>query len=264
MLGGVAAGVADYLDADPALVRIGWVAIALITGGLGALAYLAAWVLVPQEGVVTSEWRSRPKSHSRWGGLAWGAILVLVGVIALISQLDVPMPPLRAILAGALVLVGFGIIVSARKGLNGGLTVLAILLTVLLSTSTAIPLGDVDSAFDDRVVTVHTPGQLESHYGHAFGALRLNIDPAGLADGTTTLDTNIAFGDLRVAVPAGVGLRVTAHTVFGSTHVEGAEVGNGIASERVVTSPDYDRATKRVDINVKTVFGSTRVTRGQP
>lgn len=41
-LGGVASGLADYLDADVSLVRLAWVALAFLTGGLFALAYLGA------------------------------------------------------------------------------------------------------------------------------------------------------------------------------------------------------------------------------
>ena len=35
MLAGVAAGVAETLDADPSLVRIAWALLAILTGGSG-------------------------------------------------------------------------------------------------------------------------------------------------------------------------------------------------------------------------------------
>jgi phage shock protein PspC (stress-responsive transcriptional regulator) len=53
MLGGVAAGIADYLDVDPTAVRIALVVLALV-GGLGLPLYVAAWLLVPEEGTDTS------------------------------------------------------------------------------------------------------------------------------------------------------------------------------------------------------------------
>ena len=48
MLGGVAAGLADYFDVDPTIVRIGFVALAFV-GGLAVPLYLAGWLLIPDE-----------------------------------------------------------------------------------------------------------------------------------------------------------------------------------------------------------------------
>src|ERR1700677_1634204 len=49
MLTGTAAGIAAYLGADPTIVRVGFVALCLL-GGAGLPLYLAAWLLIPEEG----------------------------------------------------------------------------------------------------------------------------------------------------------------------------------------------------------------------
>lgn len=46
ILGGVAAGVGEYFDIDPTLVRLAWLLIVL-WGGAGIILYLLAWILVP-------------------------------------------------------------------------------------------------------------------------------------------------------------------------------------------------------------------------
>jgi phage shock protein C len=46
MVGGVAAGLADYFGIDPVIVRVGFV-VATLMSGAGALAYLALLVVVP-------------------------------------------------------------------------------------------------------------------------------------------------------------------------------------------------------------------------
>jgi phage shock protein C len=51
ILGGVAAGLADYLNTDPALVRIAWAILVPLTGGAALIAYIVAWVVVPEEPV---------------------------------------------------------------------------------------------------------------------------------------------------------------------------------------------------------------------
>jgi len=48
-IAGVCAGFAKYLDVDVVLVRVIWVAVAICTGGVGLLAYLAAWIIMPKE-----------------------------------------------------------------------------------------------------------------------------------------------------------------------------------------------------------------------
>jgi len=53
LVAGVAAGVADYLDLDPTLVRLGFVGLALF-GGLAVPLYLAGWLLIPDEGADSS------------------------------------------------------------------------------------------------------------------------------------------------------------------------------------------------------------------
>jgi len=58
MIAGVAAGLADYFDIDPTLVRIGFVVLTLV-GGLAVPLYLAGWLLIPEEGAdhsVAEEW----------------------------------------------------------------------------------------------------------------------------------------------------------------------------------------------------------------
>jgi len=48
VLGGVCAGIADYLHVDPVLVRLLWVIFALIMG-TGIIAYIIAWIIIPEE-----------------------------------------------------------------------------------------------------------------------------------------------------------------------------------------------------------------------
>jgi phage shock protein C len=54
MLAGVCAGVADYFGLDVTLVRVIWAVLAVMTGGAGVLAYLVAWIIIPNEGQKSS------------------------------------------------------------------------------------------------------------------------------------------------------------------------------------------------------------------
>jgi phage shock protein C len=48
MIGGVCGGFAEYLETDPTLIRLAWVA-ACFLWGLGLLLYLVAWIIVPEK-----------------------------------------------------------------------------------------------------------------------------------------------------------------------------------------------------------------------
>jgi phage shock protein C len=48
MLGGVCGGIAKHLNIDPVIVRIATIALVCAIGA-GAVAYVAAWVLMPLE-----------------------------------------------------------------------------------------------------------------------------------------------------------------------------------------------------------------------
>lgn len=48
MLCGVCAGIAEYLNLDPTLIRLAW-ALFCVLGGSGVLAYILAAIIIPPE-----------------------------------------------------------------------------------------------------------------------------------------------------------------------------------------------------------------------
>lgn len=52
-IGGVCSGLARYFEVDVTLVRLLVVAGTLCSGGLGLLAYIAAWIIMPRDTEIT-------------------------------------------------------------------------------------------------------------------------------------------------------------------------------------------------------------------
>lgn len=48
VLGGVCAGIGNYMNVDPVLIRVAWV-VGFFALGLGFLAYLISWIIIPDE-----------------------------------------------------------------------------------------------------------------------------------------------------------------------------------------------------------------------
>ena len=67
MLGGVAGGIARYLDVDVTLVRVIIAALALFTS-VGVALYVAAWLLIPEDGdneSIAAAWIAGRRDRSR-------------------------------------------------------------------------------------------------------------------------------------------------------------------------------------------------------
>lgn len=110
VFGGVCGGLGPYLDVDPVLLRVAAVALAL-SGGVGVLAYVAAWVLIPESG--PDEPAPGPWPHSRRYAVVAGTALVALGVLMLLREL---VPGLGHVVLWPLVVIGAGLLVvfSAR------------------------------------------------------------------------------------------------------------------------------------------------------
>ncbi len=48
IIGGVCGGLGNYFNLDPVLVRVVW-AVLFFAAGVGFLAYILAWIIVPEE-----------------------------------------------------------------------------------------------------------------------------------------------------------------------------------------------------------------------
>jgi phage shock protein PspC (stress-responsive transcriptional regulator) len=133
VLGGVAAGLATYMNADTALVRIAWALLVPLTGGIAFLAYIVGWVVIPEEpvdyvaasGVAAAEpgaegapvaapaTASRSSSSSNPG--VWvGVALVLLGAWFLFRQY-MPSIDWGLIWPLFIVVIGIVIVVTATR-----------------------------------------------------------------------------------------------------------------------------------------------------
>jgi phage shock protein C len=136
ILGGVAAGLAEYLNTDPALVRIAWAILVPLTSGAALLAYIVAWVVVPEapapardgdappaegdelgaEGDATAH----PAAREHEGDAGRAGIIVGVGLVVLGAWFLAReyLPQFNWGLVWPLILVGIGVLVlvtSARR-----------------------------------------------------------------------------------------------------------------------------------------------------
>lgn len=98
MIGGVAAGLAEYFDVDPVIFRILFVVVALM-GGWGFIAYIICWIIIPQEPLPAAHGAAPPQaptpeaqtapppSEPSRGHILAGIALIVIGVLFLADNL---------------------------------------------------------------------------------------------------------------------------------------------------------------------------------
>lgn len=82
MLGGVCGGISEYLDIDSTIIRLVFIVMAFF-GGSGIIIYIAGLLIFPEENAEqTKEIKVVKKSNVGF----WGALLIVLGVMFLVSE----------------------------------------------------------------------------------------------------------------------------------------------------------------------------------
>ncbi len=83
MIAGVCGGVAEYFGIDALVVRLLW-AVAVLVGGTGLFGYVLAWIIIPENPAQSDA----KKESGRNSSAIWGGLLVIVGILFLLRQLQ--------------------------------------------------------------------------------------------------------------------------------------------------------------------------------
>ena len=109
VVAGVCSGLGRYLGIDPVLLRVAFIILSL-ANGLGLIAYVVAWVAIPEE---RPDEPASPVAEPRreTGRLVLGGSLVVLGLVLLLDRLapdlDELFWPVAVIAVGvAIILVG--------------------------------------------------------------------------------------------------------------------------------------------------------------
>ena len=109
VIAGVCGGIGRYLGIDPVLLRVAFIILAL-ANGLGLIAYVVAWVAIPEEGADQPAGPA-PEPRRETGRMVLGGSLVVLGLVLLLDRLapdlDELFWPVAVVAVGvAIILVG--------------------------------------------------------------------------------------------------------------------------------------------------------------
>ena len=271
MLAGVCGGLARYFDLNPVFYRVGFVVLTLL-GGAGILIYLAAVLVIPEEGKedslaaeILGGRRERP-----WPVIGLG--LVAVAGLVLLSRASLwPHGDLAWIL---ILLFGASLVWGYRRRARSAqdqeavrstrrffrpLPLLAVTLAVVIGAAAAVAtIFDVDlrKGIGGRTYEPASAADVHRTYRLGIGDMRLDLTNVRFAVGESHVKARVGIGSLRVTVPNGVALRVNAGAQIGDVRALGhSDDGR---NPRVVTSGNGVRV---LVLDAKVGLGSVRVSR---
>lgn len=263
MLAGVCGGLASYFEIHPAFYRVGFVVLTLL-GGAGLLIYIAAALVMPNEGEADSVASAalRGRRDRPWPLIGLG--LLTVGGAVLLSQATLWPHGDAWVL---LLIAGGAILWITRHGPKGetgttdptelaaadshrirrvlGWIAVAIgslvaLVFVAAAIFAAVVHVHVGRGIGDRNYTVAGLQDLRHDYRLGIGTLRLDLSDVPFPAGETHVGARVDVGELDVIVPSGVSLQVHGDAQFGQVDVLGSMVDGHNVNQSV------DQQGKRV------------------
>ncbi len=129
VIGGVCAGLADYLNLDIALMRVLFV-VAAFCGSFGFWLYIILWIVIPSQKVLnfnnnmqqeetTIDITPDEKSGSNKGAITISIILIVIGLIALMDNF-LYIDWIWKLWPVILIALGVVIIINTQKNRNNG------------------------------------------------------------------------------------------------------------------------------------------------
>ena len=235
ILGGVSGGLAEYSGIDALLWRVGFVALAL-AGGAGVVVYLLLWLLMPAGPPaygppgygppVEQRVKAPVGPRSPVPGLTIAALLIVVGILALITRFSSWDVPPRGFVGAALLVVGLGLVTAAFTGgrtARGGLIALGIVLSLALVTVSTLPWNGVRGGVGDRTYRPATVADVRDVYRGGLGDVTVDLSrldgPLPGDPVTTRIDHGV--GDLEVIVPRSADVQLRVEQGVGDVDVFG-------------------------------------------
>ena len=270
MLAGVCGGLARYFGIHPAFYRVGFVVLTLI-GGAGILVYLAAVLVIPDEGKedsIAAETLRESRDHpwpliglgllalagvvllsrvTLWphGDAAWILLLLIGGAILLLARRSskaAPAPP-PAVPPGSAeeattAVAAPAAATPAKAGRHVGRTILIVLgsLVALFLVTAAIFVAifpmHLSHGVGHESFTPTSAAALEETYRLGIGELDLDLTQVPLPVGETHVKVRVDYGDVEIVVPSDVAVRAYGRARLGYVNVLGDEDDGRNADER--------------------------------
>lgn len=238
MLAGVAGGLGAYFGLHPAVFRVSFVVLTLM-GGAGIPVYLAAALVMPDEGTEDSIAAPALRRRRPWVLVVLGLLaVVLLGLLSEVPVWQAGDAWAFLLIAGAVALsLAWFALAGGRSAWLRGLAVAVASVAVLLLVLVAAFLATFDVHLRDgvgeRTLAPARVGDLRGEYELGIGELVFDLRGVEFPLGETRLDVRVDAGRIRVLLPEGIALRAGAGARLGEIRLLGERVEGWEVDEQV-------------------------------
>jgi phage shock protein PspC (stress-responsive transcriptional regulator) len=226
VIAGVSGGLGRYFDLNPAFFRVGFVVLTLL-GGAGILIYLAALLILPEEGKersiaeeVLAGRRERP-----WPLVGLGLAGVALAVLFSRAMPAAGFGWVLVLLAGLAILWSYDSGRASRRArlLVRWLVGLMVMVIVVLVAAVSVAFAWFDVGLGDgvgsRVETPASSSELKPAYELGVGDLRVDLSRIGPVTTETHVQAKVGVGELEIIVPRDASIAVDARAKAGEVYV---------------------------------------------
>jgi hypothetical protein len=153
-------------------------------------------------------------------GLTIAALLIVMGILALLTRIGGWDLGPRAFIGSALLVVGLGLVAAAFSGgrtARGGLVALGIVLSLALITASTLPWNGVRGGVGDRTFRPATEAQVRDVYRNGVGDMTVDLSRVDVSDLDGPITTRIehGVGDVDITVPRDADVRLSIENGLG-------------------------------------------------
>ena len=152
----------------------------------------------------TSSRSGRSRHPGRRGsadGQVLGALLVLGGVGWLIQQTGVVSLSVMTMLSVLLLVLGIGLVVTARRAGGAGLVIVGLVLTVVLASASAVDAGVLQRGVGERNFLPTSAAAMDEPYQLGVGSLTLDLTSLGSELAGKRVKVQVGVGEIVVLLP---------------------------------------------------------------
>ena len=189
--------------------------------------------------------------------LFWGILLVMLGTLLLLDNLEVADfgEMITTYWPLFLIALGASILFRRRSAVQQPSPQPEVAAPLPSSTDDLIHQSNV---FGDIVLTSSSQNFKGGSISTVFGNSILNLSKAIFAAGDHELRVHGVFGNSVIIIPKDSAVSVVASSTFGEMVILGQRKG-GISSDMQVATPQFSSSPNRLSIHITKVFGDVRV-----